>query len=68
MLQIATKISRDCEQLSLNEERVRHSFRLTLRNRQKSIATKGLSSTGTAHKSAFAAETEAYNISESRVS
>ncbi|KAL2061031.1 hypothetical protein VTL71DRAFT_9083 [Oculimacula yallundae] len=33
---------------------------------KKSIEAKGLSSTGTAHKSAFAVETEAYNTSESR--
>ncbi|KAI9054853.1 hypothetical protein LZ554_001997 [Drepanopeziza brunnea f. sp. 'monogermtubi'] len=32
----------------------------------RSIEAKGLSSTGTAHKSAFAVETEAYNTSESR--
>ncbi|OWP03605.1 hypothetical protein B2J93_7623 [Marssonina coronariae] len=33
---------------------------------KKCIEAKGLSSTGTAHKSAFAVETEAYNTSESR--
>ncbi|KAH7313013.1 kinase-like domain-containing protein [Rhexocercosporidium sp. MPI-PUGE-AT-0058] len=33
---------------------------------KKSIEAKGLSSTGTAHKSAFAVETDAYNTSESR--
>ncbi|KAG4435829.1 hypothetical protein IFR05_008688 [Cadophora sp. M221] len=33
---------------------------------KKSIEAKGLSSTGTAHKSAFAVETEAYNTSSSR--
>ncbi len=34
----------------------------------KTIEAKGLSSTGTAHKSAFEAEAEAYNTSETRVS
>ncbi|CZT12717.1 related to cyclin-supressing protein kinase [Rhynchosporium agropyri] len=33
---------------------------------KKSIEAKGLSSTGTAHKSAFAVESDAYNTSESR--
>jgi hypothetical protein len=36
--------------------------------RRKSIEVKGLSSTGTAHKTAFDTEAEAYNTSESRVS
>jgi cyclin-dependent kinase len=36
--------------------------------RRKNIEAKGLSSTGTAHKTAFDTEAEAYNTSESRVS
>lgn len=36
--------------------------------RTKSIEAKGLGSTGNSHKVAFAAESDAYNTSESRVS